>query len=722
MACLRLGGAVTKGAGRGRFGVASTREHTMSSPRVAAVEMLRGPPRRAGPDGEQGSAGGSAGLRQGGGVTRAGGRGSGVGGAAGPQRTSGGIRPRNGAKEQTRGDGDGEGRGLGDGGPTERVTLGLRGVGRRPSESFHAFSESATPQDAPCPAAPEPEEDPFARMDPAQARAARIRRDRAIAAKAVAQQKLAERAGRQAQEAERASHDHPAIAAPAHLSRETGPAVRLVHGQHFPHGFEAVEHMYGSEGTWKRIGEVRYDSNLFREHASEAHPLDPETLEDACSRLQHTCCDADGNIMFDPGRLGKVQQCCGAFAFHEHSGLAGSGRRGGRMRLLFNFDDNVLGHCVSQIYSKPAPSGVDASDANSMNQTFCRWQAVVNGSPKSPVSAYLTSAWFSRVEALWKNNSKIQQTALKGLYHVINGSLSEGFLAWQWLREHSGAEYDGSMYHFVYKRLVRTSDVALFKILTAALLAADLGTPSIFSEDARQLLVDHCVALRVVLLNSVVETAWMGPSPNKRVNYRGGMRAAQGRGGMKRWASGWVESTDGLGGSGYVDSGATFLAILALGACCSMVFEPGISPLLWDDKGYILRHHVLSASNLKNNMPGLMVAGPFWNFPPGHYRVDYYLRARAPHHTPTSTNDKMTLPPGDVCTLEVRDAGQCVGDDGGVLCSRVLQPGDFGAGNHWSRLSCQFVLTNALNALDFRVAWHGNASLDISSLSISASA
>ena len=188
MACLRLGGAVTKGAGRGRLGVASTREHTMSSPRVAAVEMLRGPPRRAGPDGEQGSAGGSAGLRQGGGVTRAGGRGSGVGGAAGPQRTSGGIRPRNGAKEQTRGDGDGEGRGLGDGGPTERVTLGLRGVGRRPSESFHASSESATPQDAPCPAAPEPEEDPCARMDPAQARAARIRRDRAIAAKAVAQQ------------------------------------------------------------------------------------------------------------------------------------------------------------------------------------------------------------------------------------------------------------------------------------------------------------------------------------------------------------------------------------------------------------------------------------------------------------------------------------------------------------------------------------------------------
>jgi|NorSeaMetagenome_1021524.scaffolds.fasta_scaffold61608_2 hypothetical protein len=117
-----------------------------------------------------------------------------------------------------------------------------------------------------------------------------------------------------------------------------------------------------------------------------------------------------------------------------------------------------------------------------------------------------------------------------------------------------------------------------------------------------------------------------------------------------------------------------------------------------------------------------MVAGPFWNFPPGHYRVDYYLRARAPHHTPTSTNDKMSLPPGDVCTLEVRDAGQCVGDDDGVLCTRVLQPADFGAGNHWSRVCCHFALTNPLNALDLRVEWHGNASLDIASLSISAAA
>ena len=48
------------------------------------------------------------------------------------------------------------------------------------------------------------------------------------------------------------------------------------------------------------------------------------------------------------------------------------------LRLLFSFDDNVLGHCISQIYSKPVPAGLDASDVNKMNQTFCRCDFVVS--------------------------------------------------------------------------------------------------------------------------------------------------------------------------------------------------------------------------------------------------------------------------------------------------------------------------------------------------------
>lgn len=106
------------------------------------------------------------------------------------------------------------------------------------------------------------------------------------------------------------------------------------------------------------------------------------------------------------------------------------------------------------------------------------------------------------------------------------------------------------------------------------------------------------------------------------------------------------------------------------------------------------------------------------NFPTSYYRVDFYMRARAPHHTATSTNEQMDLPPGAVCTLHVRDAGQCRPGHDDTLCSKVLQPSDFSIGNHWSLISLEFCLSNPLNALDLGVEWHGNASLDIVSVAI----
>ena len=106
--------------------------------------------------------------------------------------------------------------------------------------------------------------------------------------------------------------------------------------------------------------------------------------------------------------------------------------------------------------------------------------------------------------------------------------------------------------------------------------------------------------------------------------------------------------------------------------------QPGCSPMQMDRKcGFLLRQ-ILSASYLKGSKAGLMLTGPFWNFAPGSYRVNYYLRARAPHHTATSTNE-MALPPGDVCILEVRDAasGHAFSE---VLSSMTLRPEDFGTG------------------------------------------
>ena len=180
----------------------------------------------------------------------------------------------------------------------------------------------------------------------------------------------------------------------------------------------------------------------------------------------------------------------------------------------------------------------------------------------------------------------MQQTALKALYHVVNGNLSESFLSWQWLRDRSGAEYDGSMFHFKYKRLARTSDIALFKILTSALLQqnhADL------TESARQDLIDHWVSLKIVLLSAAVHSSWVGPSPHRKMGSSANARTARATRGLEGWASGWAEGdeTDGCRGLKCVSTGTTFLVTIALGSCCLMAFEVSLYSLHLAEHGSV---------------------------------------------------------------------------------------------------------------------------------------
>ena len=354
------------------------------------------------------------------------------------------------------------------------VTLGIRGGQQRPTKQPVIPPSHATGTEGKTAAAEGGGDDkevqvtdPFEHMTPAQARAARIRHDQARAAKAIAERRLKERSACDtiSTHDSRASEESIPRSEREHRWAQE-ESIQMAHGRHFPHGFQAVEFAYGKEGMWKRVSNLCYEKNLFREHGSSAHPCDAEALEEACTTRQHTCCDLDGNLFSDPDRVGELrfQPDDGDHAFHEHNGLCsngmGQGKRQARPRLLFFFDDNVLGHCISQIYGKPAPGGLEASTMHSTNKTFCRWQAVVSGMRKSPVSALLSPAWFARVEALWTNTSKVQQMALKGLYHVVNRNLSEAFLAWQWIRDNSGAAYDGTAFHFTYKRLPRTSGVS----------------------------------------------------------------------------------------------------------------------------------------------------------------------------------------------------------------------------------------------------------------------
>lgn len=269
----------------------------------------------------------------------------------------------------------------------EPVTLGVRGRRRAPpldagcSRSSDTAAAHAGAREAEQDIFRPTDDDPFAQMNPAQARAARIRRDREVAAKAAARDKMTQRAAQKSDDAEQqrtAQQSTRPQNEPKTDRKIATSAVRLDHGQHFPHGFQAVEYAYSAEGTWKRLSGLRYDSNVFEEHSDESRPYDPETLALKCASQQHTCCDLEGNILCDPDRVGSVQQSAGssACAFHQHNGLAsgpgGVAKRVSRPRLLFSFDDNVLGNCISQVYGKPAPHGVEASSVNDMNRTFCR--------------------------------------------------------------------------------------------------------------------------------------------------------------------------------------------------------------------------------------------------------------------------------------------------------------------------------------------------------------
>lgn len=133
---------------------------------------------------------------------------------------------------------------------------------------------------------------------------------------------------------------------------------------------------------------------------------------------------------------------------------------------------------------------------------------------------------------------------------------------------------------------VPLAEIALFKILTSSILECLEESKKIDSlaQSAWCELIDHWVALRVILLSSCVHTSWIGPSLHRRMNQRLKIAAEHTEGGRGTgWASGWAEGGDGLemhGGSGRsVSSGVTFLAAIALGACCTFAFEVRLSDL-----------------------------------------------------------------------------------------------------------------------------------------------
>ena len=93
------------------------------------------------------------------------------------------------------------------------------------------------------------------------------------------------------------------------------------------------------------------------------------------------------------------------------------------------------------------------------------------------------------------------------------------------------------------------------------------------------LILDHWVALKIVLLSSVVHSSWIGQSPHNKMGSKAGIWPGRRSTRSEGWASGWMEGGDDVsirGGFKCVSTSSTFLATIALGACCFMAFEVSI--------------------------------------------------------------------------------------------------------------------------------------------------
>jgi hypothetical protein len=98
------------------------------------------------------------------------------------------------------------------------------------------------------------------------------------------------------------------------------------------------------------------------------------------------------------------------------------------------------------------------------------------------------------------------------------------------------------------------------------------------------------------------------------------------------------------------------------------------------------------------SQPNHLVFGPYLRYAPGRYSIRFELRS--------------ATPAGRMATLEVNDAVSRR-----VLASRTLSAADFAAGQ-WREFELPVDVPAGDNALEFRVAWHGSADLEVAKIRV----
>jgi hypothetical protein len=365
-----------------------------------------------------------------------------------------------------------------------------------------------------------------------------------------------------------------------------GNAVPLF-GQHFPHGNDAVDYLYGPNGTWREQTNVYYGWNYYKHCETPSHPQDVQALIRESSVVNSTAPDANCILLGDLNANGEItDDTVWGYAFHEHAGRGVGGEPTAAPFYQFWFDDNWVARYVSVAYGRPHPIGLhDLSHA-------IRWRVV--GGDNAHWTPYSESS------------PHIDQIALNGLYKLNAGDFDGALAAWNGIQQSSGAVYDAIRGRYEYS--LATEAVyyyGLWAILSERLLAA---RPDF---NQRGEVLQHAMSLRAALL---------------------ALQERDASGNRLGWRTGTIERA-------LINTETTAVAVLALGAHADWVLEPGHAPLLSAAGNYSREHDVLSA-NAGQSALGHIVLGPFWTLAPGRYEVDFALRSPAARiESPLATLD-----------------------------------------------------------------------------------
>jgi hypothetical protein len=423
-------------------------------------------------------------------------------------------------------------------------------------------------------------------------------------------------------------------------------AATYTYGKHYPQGNAAVDYVYGANGMWKHMNPAEYIWNYYSQYATPNHPYDRNALIAYANGTHFTTArDANGHLLLDFNHDGEIDVTDGGFAFHEHNGKGAGGVTKGNPFTNFWFDDNWLARYLSNAYGRTPPNGLSAYT------DFTRWQ-IVGGD---------TSHWTPY------GSDFFDTLALDGLYYLSIGNVSTAVSKWDRMVTKSGATWDGANQRYSYPNITENYHMGLFKVL-----CEQLRDVSGVSSSKNNELLQHSISLRSNILS---------------------LQEKDGSGAFLGWRSSITDANS------LINTESVTCGVIALGANAKYVFEAGRSPLSQNPNNYFLRpHNVLSAVNGLSTA-GYMTYGPYWNFPTGAYKVEYYLRAPSPS--------------GTMATLDVRD-----NNNGQILGSTVVNGSSMNTGNTWTRVTLNINVSNPSNSLEFRTYWNGGPNMDVACIRV----